>query len=157
LLFHVGRGRLTLRLKPLKAAAVFNLSDLTLPDLIVGEPVDKEGAVVVVNGTPEPSTSLAVQATLSGATPERSPVSALLPLGTRKTGFRLRGPAPKVAENCGVELKLLRNQSGHWEELDTAKIALRVVGPEQTHKRTFRSSIDGSVQYYAVVPAKNQE
>ena len=37
--------------------------------------------------------------------------------------------------------------------LDSTKINLRVRQPGQTYTRTFRSSIDGSLQYYAVVPA----
>ncbi|HEU4752485.1 MAG TPA: prolyl oligopeptidase family serine peptidase, partial [Armatimonadota bacterium] len=38
--------------------------------------------------------------------------------------------------------------------LDTAELVLRVRGPDQPYKCTFRSEIDGSVQYYAVNPAR---
>ena len=55
-----------------------------------------------------------------------------------------------------MELQLERTGRGggdHGETLDTATIGLRVRGPRQTRKRTFRSAIDGSVQYYAHVPS----
>jgi hypothetical protein len=52
LLFQVGRGRLSAKLLPPNAAAQFDLSDTTLPDLLVGERVDTEAAVVVLNATP---------------------------------------------------------------------------------------------------------
>ena len=40
-----------------------------------------------------------------------------------------------------------------WETIDSAKVKLRARKPGETYTQTFRSSIDGSVQYYAVVPA----
>jgi pimeloyl-ACP methyl ester carboxylesterase len=157
LLFHCARGTtLRAKLTPPKAAAQLDTSDLTLPDLPLGEAVDTEAAVVVLNTTAEPMDGLAIAAALDGGKPVQTPVPSLLPLGTRKVGFRLQGPAPKEGDKGAVELTLLRRTGEQWQTLDTAKFNLGIVKPEQTHKRTFRSGIDGSVQYYAVVPLARQ-
>jgi poly(3-hydroxybutyrate) depolymerase len=152
LLFQVGRGDLRVKLTPAKAPAQLDLGDTTLPDLLVGEEVNTEAAVMVLNATAGPLDGLAVEATLAGSEPVQTVLPALLPASTRKLGFRLRGSTPKTAGTCTVALRLLRRQGEQWHTLDTAKLNLRVLRPEQTHKRTFRSAIDGSVQYYAVVP-----
>jgi poly(3-hydroxybutyrate) depolymerase len=153
LLFHCARGQLQAKLaKPRATAQIFG-GDYTLPDLVVGEETDTEAAGIVVNASNGHRSDLAIEAAVAGAPPERAPVPPLLPLGARKVGFRLRGPAPKAEGTADVELKLLaRSGNGDWQTLDTAKIGLRIRKPEQTQKRTFRSDIDGSVQYYAVVP-----
>jgi predicted esterase len=154
LLFHVGRGNLRAKLMPPKAPLSFNTADVTLPDLIVGEAVDTEAAVVVLNATAEPQGPFAIEAALAGGEPCRTELPALPPLGMRKCDFRLRGAAQQKEGTCAVDLRLQRKQGDAWETRDTAKLTLRVRKAGQTHKRTFRSDIDGSIQYYAVVPAK---
>jgi poly(3-hydroxybutyrate) depolymerase len=153
LLFHVGRGQLRAKLTPPKAAAMFNPADMTLPDLIVGEAGTAWGAIVVLNATPETRTGLAILTEPGGKDPGVV-LPALVPLSARKVGFRLNLPAPTAEGKCEVELKLVDLRGLKREVLDTAKISLRVRKPEQTRKRTFISQIDGSVQYYAHVPAK---
>ena len=79
----------------------------------------------------------------------------LPPLSVRKLGFRDQGAGP--AEHAFASLKLvLRSRTGSSSatSIDTAPLTLRVRGPEQACKQTFRSQIDGSVQYYALVPAR---
>ncbi len=68
-------------------------------------------------------------------------------------------PLPNEAETLvPVELELRR---GVMDEprapLATARIQVRVREPNQSRKRTFVSDIDGSVQYYAVQPARPAE
>jgi poly(3-hydroxybutyrate) depolymerase len=157
LLFHVSRGRLNLRLAPVKGHAQLQLRDNTLPDLISGQPVDAEAAVVVISTKTNTLEHLALEAKLPGGASERTLLPSLPLLSTRKVAFRLRGPAPEKEGSCSVELKLLRHAAGQWQEVDSGRINLRVVAPGQTHKRTFRSAIDGSVQYCALVPAKEKE
>ncbi len=153
LLFHVGRGRLRVKLTAPKAAAMFNMVDTTLPDLVVGEAGTAWGAVVVLNATPETQTGLAIL-TEPGSTGPGAVLPALVPLTARKVGFRLNLPTPTAEGKCEVEVKLVDRRGSKRQVLDTARISLRVRKPEQTRKRTFISQIDGSVQYYALVPAK---
>ncbi len=153
-LFHVARGQLRAKLVPPKAAVQFDLADTTLPDLIAGQAVDCEAGIVVINTTGDRADQLAIESTLPGSDPHRTPLPALLPLSTRKVGVRFTGTAPQAEGDCEVQLKLLARNRAEWQALDTTPIKLRVVQPSATHKRTFRSAIDGSVQYFAVVPAK---
>jgi poly(3-hydroxybutyrate) depolymerase len=157
-LFHTGQGRLKARLTMPKGPVFFNTADSTTPDLIVGAAVAADAAVVVVNATETWQDALAMTAMLPGGDEVRTTVPALAPLSARKVGFAFRGPAPRNDGRASLELKVQRKaRDGNgekWETLDTAAIALRVCQPAQTHKRTFRSGIDGSVQYYAVVPAR---
>ncbi len=151
LLFHVSRGSLKARLTPLEPTSVarFNTADLTLPDLIAGERVHALAAVVVLNAT----TETLKDATLRTANGEAFSVSTALPaippLGVRKVGFRLTGPAVAEGDQI-VKLELVRGD----KLLDAVDITLNCRARGQTHRRTFPSEIDGSVQYFAVVPAQ---
>ncbi|MHC4917935.1 MAG: carboxylesterase family protein, partial [Planctomycetota bacterium] len=71
------------------------------------------------------------------------------PLSSRKMGFRIAGPAP--AEPGPFELELTLVDDGGV--LDTAGLTIHARAAGDLHQRTFRSGIDGSVQYYAVRPA----
>jgi pimeloyl-ACP methyl ester carboxylesterase len=153
-LFHVSRGRLQAKLVPPRAAALLDLADTTAPDLVVGEGVQTWAAVVVVNATDRPADDLILEAVCPGGDPVVARVPPMLPLGTRKVGFRLQGPAPEKEGNAAVRLRLLRRQGEKPSVLDSATLTLAVRRPEQTRKRTFVSGIDGSVQYYALVPAR---
>ncbi len=153
LLFHVSRGQLRAKLTAPKAAALFNTADVTLPDLVVGEPAKVWGAAVVLNATPDDQTGLAILTEPAGKDPG-TVLPSLVPLTARKVGFRLDLPAPTAEGKCEVQLKLVDLTGLKGQVLDTATISLRVRKPEQTRKRTFLSEIDGSVQYYAHVPAR---
>jgi poly(3-hydroxybutyrate) depolymerase len=150
LLFQAGRESLRVRLEPPGSDAEIDGSDTTLPDLLIGQDVDAWGAVVIRNATERIAEGLIIRATLAGGRATDSRVPALPPLGVRKVGFRLLGPPPAVAGSCDVRLELAR--AGGSAPLDSAKISLRTRRPDQTHKRTFQSEIDGSIQYFGVVP-----
>ncbi len=156
LLFQVGRGRLKARLTKPKAAAFFSTRDVTLPDLEAGKVVRTEAAVLVVNASAQFREDLVIAARLGSGPETRTDVPALIPLSNRKVAFELRGTAPSTGETTPIELKLERKGHGDragWETIDSTKVNLRVRQSDQTYTRTFRSSIDGSLQYYAVVPA----
>ena len=156
-LFQTGRDRLKARLTLPKASAFFNTADTTMPDLIAGETPSGEGAVVIVNAAETWRDDLAIVAKFAGRDETRTPVPALVPLSARKIGFRIGGTVPPHTESAPLDLTL--HQKTHdgsgdlWRIVDSTTVVLRVRQPAQTHKRTFRSAIDGSVQYYAVVPA----
>ena len=152
-LLQGARGRVRAKLVHPEGPAFLNTRDLTLPDLIAGEPTDTWAAVIVVNATQNPLTDAALVAHVPGGRPVRTSLPGILPLGTRKVGFRLRGPAPTNGEEVGVEVQLLCE----GRCVDTETIKLRVREPYQTRKHTFISEIDGSVQYYAVNPMRSAE
>jgi dienelactone hydrolase len=162
-LFQTSRRRFKARLTVPKAPAFFNPVDLTMPDLLAGEPVDTLAAIVVVNATESWRDDLVITARLPDGTETNTTVPPLLPLSVRKIGFGLQGPAPHEDGTRTIGLTLRAKVPGHegrgerWETLDTGTISMRTLQAWQTHKRTFRSAIDGSIQYYAVVPALKNE
>jgi pimeloyl-ACP methyl ester carboxylesterase len=157
LLFQVGRGRLKAKLTKPTATAFFSTADVTIPDLIAGEPVQCEAAVLIVNATEASRDDLAITSCIDSGQETRSAVPALVPLSARKVAFELRGTSPSTGETAVIELKLEQKapngDRSAWKTLDSTRINLRVRQSGQTFTRTFRSSIDGSLQYYSVVPA----
>jgi pimeloyl-ACP methyl ester carboxylesterase len=149
-LFTVGRGELLAKLTLPPSDLFFNTGDKTLPDLIVGFSYDGWGAVPVINATPNWQTGLVVTTTLPGASPRQTELPALPPLSVSKVPFQIAGHPAATGETT-ARLELCR--AGGNNALAATDIRLRVLKPEQTRKCTFRSRIDGSVQYYALVPA----
>ncbi len=154
LLFQVGRGRFKAKLTVPEADVFLNGRDLTLPDMRVSEPLDAWGAAIAVNATTETVRGLMLQASWPGGATTRVTIPALLPLSSRKLGFRLSGSAQAAAGTRLVSLKLLRGQGRQGHLLHAISFDVRVRRADETFKRTFRSGIDGSIQYYAVNPAR---
>src|SRR5262249_61867776 len=150
----VGGGKLEAKLVDPKAAAQSNPADNTLPSLIAGRKTQAWAATVVLNATAEPLSGLVVEATLPGGEPVRTPVPALPPLSLRKVAFRLEGASPQADGDAVAQIALRRKPAEKEQTRDSAKLTLGVRKPEALQVRTFRSDIDGSVQYYALVPAK---
>jgi len=148
-------GGVAVRLVAPKAVAQFDVSDVTQPDLIAGEATSSHVALPVLNATMATLDGLTIEATVAGGDAVTTRLPSLPPLSTRKAGFVIKGPAPTKEGECAVELRLLKR--GEEKPLDTATIKLGVRKPGQSYKRTFVSAIDGSVQYYAVQPARPEE
>jgi predicted esterase len=157
-LFQVMQDRFKARLIGPKSPVFLDVADVTAPDLLAGEPTATEAALVVVNATETWQADLVIAARLPGGPEIRTAVPTLVPLSVRKVCFDVRGPEPRGEGTCPLALRLQRKKAGGgdgngWDTLGEASVTLNVRRAGQTHKRTFRSSIDGSVQYYAVVPA----
>lgn len=156
LLFRCSRaGRLTARLSnPPPDGALLDVRDATLPDLVVGEDTDVWLGIVVINASTQTLHGLSIAASHEGGRIVESPVPALPPLSVYKVPVRVRGVAPRAAGVRKVELRLLRQEGKQKFTVDTAEVTLRIREPHESQKRTFISAIDGSVQYYAVLPAQ---
>jgi pimeloyl-ACP methyl ester carboxylesterase len=153
-LFAVGRGQLHAKLTPPRSNLFFNTADITAPDLIVGQNYTGWAAMPVINATTEWQTGFVISAALPGGELQRTSLPALPPLSISKVPFQIAGLASTSTDKLSLKLELQQaNGSDKSRSADQTEIHLRVLKPEQTYKRTFRSKIDGSVQYYAVVPA----
>ena len=151
LLFRGSRtSRLKVKLWKLKSSVMFNTKDMTLPDFIVGEKIDTRGAVVVINASHESLKDLKISARLGNDQPIITQAPIIAPMTIRKIGFQLKGEALSESDSVDVNLQLHQNN----KILDQATIQIRVTNRFDTHKRTFISHIDGSVQYYAINPAQ---
>ena len=159
-LFRLGRKPLKFKLVRSEKTVFFNLRDRTLPHAIVGQTIDAVAGVVVVNARDESLRGFALAVTVNGGPQRFQPVSLVTPLGFRKIVVPLRGPAPAADQKTvRVEMRLVRRGPrgrGVFVQ-DSADIDLVVRRPDQTHQRTFVSSIDGSAQAYAVNPATHTD
>lgn len=147
-LFQCSRGQLQARLSVPPGPLVIGEGDRTLPDLVVGETEPVWCAVPLLNATTN-FVQASVRA-LTGGSPAR--LVSLPPLGLRKAPFLLRPPRAPQSGECPVPIEVVL-RSGTDKTRMYGQLVLRVRRPEQTCKRTFLSSIDDSVQYYAVNPA----
>lgn len=158
LLFHSSRGRVRATLVEPKSAVFFQLHDRTMPDLIHGEDWAVQGGILIANASPRAVAGLVVRAGGSGLPLHETRAPVLAPLTVRKIPFWFGGAVAPDVKRTTVRLELADAADGSVRVIDTAEFAVRVRKPGQTHKRTFISAIDGSVQYYAVTPmAKRDE
>jgi pimeloyl-ACP methyl ester carboxylesterase len=154
-LFQCGRGQLHARLKDEGRAALLDTRDATLPDYRPGETQQPWAAVVVINPSEKPLRNYSIGAAFDRGEPVVTELPVVPPCSTRKVGFRL----PSVPENPGdaVTVHLRLTAKKDRPPFDDLKLSLRVRKPDQSYKRTFVSGIDGTVQYYAVQPARPGE
>ncbi len=147
LLFVVGRGQLSARLSPVRAPIQIETGDLTTPDIVVGGPETLWAGVVLVNSTDKVQH---VNVIARNSAQETKAVAAEIPaMSLRKVPVQL----PIVTSDLSKEQKfqLECTESG---VTDKANITLAVKKPTETHKETFISGIDGSLQYYGVNPSQ---
>ncbi len=154
LLFHVARGSLRARLVETKSLVEFHLGDVTAPNLIVGKKVNEWVSVVVLNTLPVTQQKSSITAIHPAGFATSTLLPPLPPLSVTKVGLLIGGPAPSKEDPVVYQLDLHAPDERQGRPLDSATLTLQVRKPDQTHNRTFISNIDGSVQYYAVVPAK---
>ena len=161
LIFSGARGRIAARLKPAGKTLALSLRDTTFPHVIRGESEPLWGALMVVNSTGETQTGLRLRVSGEGFEEGVFDLPSLPPLGTRKVPFSIQplGDSPVFANRetnaAKLQIDLLPKPTLDKKaviELDTTEVSLAVRDATQHHRRTFLSQIDGSVQYYGVVP-----
>jgi hypothetical protein len=148
------RGRVKAELLKPTAAVMLNRDDLTVPDLIVGRPVQTVGAVVLINATDSAQTDLRIKVIWQDQQESIAPVPIIQPMSVRKVAFPLvrKGTLPTEPGTRTVQLQVVRRTGGETEVLDSGPVRLQVLGQGQPYRATFVSQMDGSVQYYAVNP-----
>lgn len=153
LLFACGRGRLRVKLLPVRGPLMLDTRDATLPDVLTSDRGELIGGIVVINTTDHVATGTNISAKVDGENDAAlAQVPSILPMSMRKVPVMIRVPQSVSGEKLKVALKLM--PAGQATDRDGADIELRVRQPNQVHKRTFISAIDDSVQYYAVNPAQ---
>jgi len=157
LLLQARNRELAVRLRLPPSEMFFNTSDPTVPDLIVGDDREYWAALPVVNATMEHSNSSithwSVRARVGDGKAVETPIASIVPLGIFKAPFRFHAKADAGSEKAQLNLELIRSSGDSMKVVATAELSLRVRQPAQEHMRTLISNVDGSVQYYSVVPA----
>jgi len=138
-----------------------NRNDVTRPDLLRGETDVQWIGLPVLNLTDEPVYDVRAEVVADDRfAATEIVVPALAPTSVTQVPFRLE-PAAPIPEGSPdpdpessrrfhpVRLRIGGADLRHFYERE---VELDVVDPTATHRRTFRSRMDGSVQYYGVVP-----
>ncbi|WP_116128009.1 alpha/beta fold hydrolase [Lewinella sp. IMCC34183] len=128
----------------------FTRRDLTLPDLLIGADEPAWGAVRIMNTQPGTFAGGSITARIA----ERSAtyaVAPIVPLFVRKVPFQLPVAAAPQPDSSYLLTLELRDPRG--ELVDTLSVSVTAKTREQHRKETFVSAVDGSVQYYSIVPS----
>jgi pimeloyl-ACP methyl ester carboxylesterase len=150
LLFVSGRGRIRAAIQQVQKPVEFDVRDLTSPDVLTTDRGRLEAAIVVRNASEKDLTNLEISAKSAEGREVRSKLPRVPGESIRKVPFNFEVPGTLPKDKVSLTVRLL--QGGNL--LDEKTVDIRVRDPKQTYKRTFRSRVDDSVQYYVVNPAQ---
>ena len=145
------RGRVSASLVKAESNQYLTELDILLPDLIQNSDLERFGAVRIINASPKTLEGFSLESSINGTKKSTLKVAIIGPYTSRKVPFKVGLP-----ENSGgsaevsLQIRLLDPQGKVVNELDAG--SLKVLKASEKHKETFLSDIDGSVQYYSVVP-----
>lgn len=146
-LFAVGRGELKARLISPRNPAQIETDDLTRPDILLGGAKELWAGIVVLNSTQRADR---FQIATTNSSQEVATVTADIPaMSFRKVPIRLVVPQGDLGKEQKFEVSCTVGS-----DTDIAKITVPVKKQSETHRETFISQIDGSLQYYGVNPAQ---
>ncbi len=131
----------------------FTDRDMTLPSVIRGERADKWGALRLINASEKQLTGLTIRCVLETGETLTYPADPVIPMTVRKVKFKIPQPLRTIRGDKISASVFLEDHAGNL--IDQITIQLNIYNERQIHERTFISNIDGSVQYYSVVPSSN--
>lgn len=158
ILVKLTRGeQFTFKIIPAEAAVMVLTGDATVPDAVVGKPLKQWAGVSVVNTTNKNLKNIRLSLG-DGQVFLRQEVNIaeMAPLSIRKVPIPIESKAAiseQSADNTiSIPVMVSIDESSHSDQ-----IKLRIRNQTQSYKTTFLSRIDGSVQYFAVLPPKNYD
>jgi fermentation-respiration switch protein FrsA (DUF1100 family) len=149
------RGYLKVKLQTNRTGLIFDAMDLTAPDIILNQPSDTHGAIAVINATENYYGNIQIKTWTEGAEPVYRNVNPVYSLSIFKTAFDIKIPAIQNTGKVKLNIQFVTKENDKEEVLSSSSIDINVLTANDTHKETFISKIDGSVQYYAVNPPEN--
>ena len=148
-----GRGKMRIQFEEPESSLFVGANDPTLPDLRVGIATEVWGAVVVVNAFDRPADGLALTTSGPGLEPTTTLIPEIPPLSIHKAAFRIRGGFPaNDTKTVPLTVALGRDNARLHDRI----FELRVRAPDENQRRTFRSRIDDSVQYFGIREADTE-
>ena len=163
LLLQSGRGRIAAKLTPPPKPVFLSTRDTTFPTFLRDEPNTWIGSILLVNAQETPLENITLRASAPGCESIDTPVVSIPPLSIKKVPFALRSTQADLAEwkqdTLSVVITAIETNpsaEGGASSVDEITVTWPVRNSTQTHRRTFLSEIDNSVQYYGVVPPAPQ-
>lgn len=153
-LFSVGRGFLAAKLVPAPAVAFISGYDVLAPSLVAGRDTDGSVGVVVVNASMQPLSGARIR--IASDLPEKDAWVDLhvIPALTEK---KIALPARFTSSTAGTAGSMHPAQvtlaASDGTVLGTFSVDLATVSSTDMRVVTRISTIDGSAQYYALVPS----
>lgn len=149
-----GRGRPRAELYATRDELYLNLDDVTVPDLPVGEARAQYVGVAVLNLTDAPALDVTASVEANDALEATTVALPSLPAGAvTQVPFEVR-PRRAFTEAGAHVTVALRVASPSLHFTYRREVTLDVVAADATHRRSFRSAMDGSAQYMGVVPPR---
>jgi poly(3-hydroxybutyrate) depolymerase len=157
LLFRGERGRFKGRLYAPPADAFFSEKDMTLPDLVIGERGPVWAGLRLVNATGTRLDKIEILIRAGGKDARTSLNVTVAPFFTQKLAVPLALDVPAAEGPIKVGVRARAKAGRRAVETPPFEIELKAVAATAHHSRTFVSGIDGSVQYFGVVPPVKRE
>ena len=153
-LFSLGRGSLRARLVAPPAPAFVAAGDALVPNLVAGRDTEGPVGVVVVtaSGAPLAGARIRIESDLPGdeAWVELHSMPALT---VKKVALPARFTATGAGKAGSTRAAKVTLAGRDGKELHSTTVDLRTVSPAERRVVTRTSTIDGSAQYYALVPS----
>ena len=130
---------------------VFNLSDMTVGDLELGAPHDQWVGLPVLNTTGSSAVDCVARVVESEQLEATAIEVATLPAASIQVPFQLVPKAALPTDGTPIQVTLrVESPSLEWSYEMEVELPTRELGSGAVVRRAFRSSIDRSVQQYAV-------
>ncbi|MSU37317.1 MAG: alpha/beta hydrolase [Pedosphaera sp.] len=155
LLLMSARGDIRARLFEPTDSIYLETSDATLPDAVIHEALSSWAGVVLVNASNQWVSDLQIESILGGRG-SRTLAPPMPPMSVRKVPVHLQTSAPRKAGEMPLQVRVARRGRSETSAATPVNLSIRVREAHQARKITFRSEIDGSVQYYALKPASSK-
>lgn len=147
-----GRGAPVIQLWSTPDELWMNTSDLIVPDIVVGETDEQWIGVPILNLTDHAALDATARVVGDDRWQETTIEHPALPGGAvTQVAFRLAPTAAFDAPEEGVSVRVrIESDSMRWSY--EREVRVNVVARGEPYRRTFRSDVDGSAQYYGVRP-----
>lgn len=128
----------------------FNLNDITMPHLVVDRTDHQHIGVPILNMTDHAISDLTARVIENDVFAETSvQYPSIGPSAVTQIGFELFPKAPYIATEDGISVTLrLESPSLDWSY--EREVVIPTVDAAEGYRRTFRSPVDDSIQYYGV-------
>jgi len=158
ILVKLSRGeQFTSKIIPAEAAVMVLTGDATVPDAVAGKYLKQWAGVSVINTTTNTLKNIKLSLGDGQAFAKQEvSIAEIAPLSIRKVPILIesRDAIREQAEDNTISVPVMASID---QSLHADQIKFRIRNQAQSCKMTFLSGIDGSVQYFAVLPPKNYD